>query len=268
MFVLQHYMRVALPAAPAVNESIRSPRYHQVYSILRGWIFDGTYRPGSKLPPEAELCEKFGVSRITSHKAIDLLVQENLLIRIQGKGTYVAEDLAHAPNIGDMEQLIRKTEKLAKKSKVDRIQIRNVTADEETARDLQIPKGAQVQEVSYVRFNDGKPSGYRVGYIPIERSIDVTVRDLRNHQMLTILEQKGVRISGAHQLLGACLADSHKAAMLDTTVGAPLVRIRLVVIDEEGKPVERSTAYYLADRYEHHVYLMRRASGSDLSGEI
>jgi len=96
-----------------VNETIRSPRYHQVYSVLRGWIFDGTFPPGAKLPPESDLCEQFGVSRITSRKAIDLLVQENLIIRVQGKGTYVVDDLGDAPNIGDMEQLIRKTERLA-----------------------------------------------------------------------------------------------------------------------------------------------------------
>lgn len=252
-----------------VNETIRSPRYHQVYSTLRGWIFDGTFQPGSKLPPESDLCEEFGVSRITSRKAIDLLVQENLIIRVQGKGTYVVDDLGDAPNIGDMEQLIRKTEKLAKKSKVDRIEIKQVTGDEEICRDLQISKGSPVIEYSFVRLSDGKPTGYRVSYIPVARELDITAKDLRTHQMLTVLENKGVRISGAHQLLGACLADGHKAAMLDTTVGAPLVRIRLVTIDQDAKPVERSTAYYLAERYEHHIYLTRgRAPGDDSEPDL
>ncbi|MBL8644698.1 MAG: GntR family transcriptional regulator [Rhodospirillaceae bacterium] len=240
-----------------VNETIRSPRYHQVYSILRGWIFDGTYQPGAKLPPESDLCEEFGVSRITSRKAIDLLVQENLIVRVQGKGTYVVDDLGDAPNIGDMEQLIRKTEKLSKKSKVERIEIKQVAGDEEICRDLQIPKGSAVTEVSFVRFMDGKPTGYRVSYLPADRGLEITAKDLRSHQMFKILEGKGVHLSGAHQLLGACLADAHKAALLNTTVGAPLVRIRLVTFDEDAKPVERSTAYYLAERYEHHVYLKR-----------
>jgi GntR family transcriptional regulator len=248
-----------LPERTVVNETIRSPRYHQVYSILRNWIFDGTYPPGAKLPPESDLCDEFGVSRITSRKAIDLLVQENLIIRIQGKGTYVVEDLGDAPNIGDMEQLIRKTEKLAKKSKVDRIEIQDVIGDEEICKDLQIPKGSPLTEISFVRLSDGKPTGYRVSYIPKDRNLEITAKDLRTHQMLTLLEKKGVRIVGAHQLLGACLADPHKAAMLDTTVGAPLVRIRLVSIDGDARPVERSTAYYLADRYEHHVYLRRHS---------
>ncbi|MBL8629302.1 MAG: GntR family transcriptional regulator [Rhodospirillaceae bacterium] len=246
-----------------VSETIRSPRYHQVYSILRGWIFDGTYQPGEKLPPESDLCEEFGVSRITSRKAIDLLVQENLIVRVQGKGTYVVDDLGDAPNIGDMEQLIRKTEKLSKKSKVEKIEIKTVTGDDEVCKDLQLAKGSQVIEVSFVRFMDGKPTGYRVSYLPAERNIDITAKDLRTHQMFKILESKGIQLSGAHQLLGACLADAHKAAMLGTTIGAPLVRIRLVTFDEDAKPVERSTAYYLAERYEHHVYLTRSGNADN-----
>jgi GntR family transcriptional regulator len=250
-----------------VNETIRSPRYHQVYSVLRGWIFDGTFPPGSKLPAESELCDEFGVSRITSRKAIDLLVQENLIIRIQGKGTYVVDDLGDAPNIGDMEQLIRKTEKLAKKSRVDRIEIKEIVGDEEICKDLQIPKGSSVVEIAFVRLTDGKPSGYRISYIPAERGLEITAKDIRTHGMLTLLEKKGVRIAGVHQLLGACLADPHKAGLLDTTVGAPLVRIRLVSIDADARPVERSTAYYLAERYEHHVYLRRDMDGAP-DGEL
>lgn len=258
----------SLPGSTS-SETIRPPRYHQVYAALRGWVLGGTYPPGAKLPSEGELCGSFGVSKITTRKAIDLLVQEKLLVRVQGKGTYVVEDLGDAPNIGDMEQLIRKVEKLAKRSKLDRIEIKTVAADEETARDLQIGKGEPVIEISYVRFIDQKPVGYRVSYVPAARNLGITVKDLRSHQMLTILENKGVRISGAHQLIGACLADSQMAALLNTTTGAPLVRIRLVVLDEDAQPVERSIAYYLAHRYEHHVYLARSKSArADLTSEL
>lgn len=242
------------------SESIRPPRYHQVYAALRGWVLGGTYPPGARLPSEGELCESFGVSKITTRKAIDLLVQEKLLVRVQGKGTFVVDDLGDAPNIGDMEQLIRKVEKLAKRSKLDRIEKKTVPADEETARDLQIDKGEPVEEISYVRFIDQKPVGYRVSYIPSARNLEITPKDLRSHQMLTILESKGVMISGAHQLIGACLADSQMAGLLNTNVGSPLVRIRLVVLDEDAQPVERSIAYYLAHRYEHHVFLTRNKS--------
>lgn len=253
--------RERLVSADHVNDSIRALRYHQVYSVIRGWIFDGTYPPGSKLPAEGELCEKFGVSRITSRKAIDLLVAEGLLTRVQGKGTYVAEDIGAAPNIGDMDQLIRKTSRLAKKTKVTDVRIREVTADDEICRDLNVRKGSTLRELSFVRTMEGKPTGYRVSYMPLDIASEITEGEIRSEPMLTILENHGVRVAGARQLIGACLADPQKAMLLNTTVGAPLVRIRLIVLDEDARPVERSTAYYLADRYEHHVYLTRSASG-------
>jgi GntR family transcriptional regulator len=249
---------LASEPATAVNDSIKALRYHQVYSTIRGWIFDGTYPPGARLPAESELCERFGVSRITSRKAIDLLVQEGLLKRIQGKGTYVSEDLARAPNIGDMDQLIRKTERLSKKSRVDNIRIREVEGDEETCRDLGLRKGSKVREVSFVRSMEGRPIGYRISYHPMDLPFQLEESDIKAHQMLSVFEQHGIKVNAAHQLIGASLADTQKATLLNTTVGAPLVRIRLIVLDEEGKAVERSTAYYLADRYEHHVYLTRR----------
>ena len=244
-----------------IDESIKSPRYHQVYSLLKGWVFDGTYPPGSKLPAEFELCTTFGVSRITTRKAIDMLAAEKLLIRIQGKGTYVTEDLADAPNQGDMEQLIRKTTRLARNSKVKSVEIKEVTADEQTRTDLDLPEGSQVQQISFVRHSGGAPVGYRVAYVRGDLGLNFTVEELKKEQMLSLLEKKGVKISGADQLLGASLADSRKASLLNTTVGAPLVRIRLVVFDDCRMPIERSTAYYLAERYEHHVYLSR-SSGS------
>jgi GntR family transcriptional regulator len=243
----------------AVRESIKALRYHQVYSMIRGWIFDGTYPPGSKLPPEGELCKEFGVSRITSRKAIDLLVMEGLLSRVQGKGTYVAQDLGSAPNIGDMEQLMRKTARLAKKSRIDEVKVREVVADEETARDLKLRKGAKVREFSFVRQVEGRPTGYRISYVPMDVAPQIVPDELKTQQMLTVLEKHGVEVAGANQLIGATLADTQKAMLLDTTVGAPLVRIRLITIDADGRPVERSTAFYLADRYEHHVYLTRKA---------
>lgn len=242
-----------------VSDSIKALRYHQVYSIIRGWIFDGTYAAGAKLPPEGELCEQLGVSRITSRKALDLLVSEGLVIRIQGKGTFVSTDLRNAPVVGDMEQLVGKVNRLASRSKVVNVQMREVQADPDTCRDLGLKKDSTVRELLFVRTIEGKPAGYRHSFIPLDVAPDITAEEIRKKPMLQLFEDHGFEISAADQLVGACLADTQKAMLLDTTVGAPLVRIRLVLMDADKRPIERSTRYYLADRYEHHLYLTRSA---------
>lgn len=240
------------------QSGIRALRYHQVYSILRGWIFDGTYPPGSKLPPEGELCERLGVSRITSRKALDLLVNEGLVVRAQGKGTYVSEDMREAPSVGDMEQLIERANRLTATSKIVDVKIREVEADEDTRRDLDLEKGAMVREITFVRTVDGKPTGYRQSFFPIDIAPGITADEIRSQSMADVLKKHGVEISAADQLVGASLADSHKAMVLDTTVGAPLVRLRLILLDDSKRPIERSTRYYLADRFEYHLYLTRK----------
>jgi GntR family transcriptional regulator len=238
-------------------EGIRPLRYQAVYNKLRSWILDGTYPPGSKLPSEAVLCEQLGVSKITTGKAMNLLVQENLLVRIQGKGTFVVEDLGLARNVGDMDQLIRRIERLSRNSRVDGVKVRTLIGDEGTCSDLQIPRGSSVQEVSYVRLVDDSPIGYRISHIPLEDRLEISESEVTGQPIWLALERKGVPISGAHHFVGACLADSHTAKVLNTAVGTLLVRIRLIVLDEDARPIERSTAYYLADRFEHHMYLLR-----------
>mgnify|MGYP003575413000 CR=1 FL=1 len=237
-----------------------------MYATLRGWIMDGTYTPGSRLPPESELCQLLGVSKMTTGKALNLLVQENLLVRVQGKGTFVVEDLGMARNLGDMDQLIRRVERLKKNSRITQVAIRTITADEETCSDLQLSKGSLVQEVSYVRLIENAAAGYRISYIPKKPGLEITKRDVTGHPIYVVLERRGVPIAGAHHILGACSADAHKATVLNTVVGAPLVRIRMVVLDEDSQPIERSATYYLADRYEHHLYLARH-HGGDKAGK-
>src|SRR3546814_15911555 len=82
--------KLTVNSSEVVRDSIKALRHHQVYSILREWIFDGTYPAGAKLPSEGDLCDRLGVSRITSRQALDLLVREGPVRRVRGQGPFVA----------------------------------------------------------------------------------------------------------------------------------------------------------------------------------
>lgn len=242
----------------AVDHALRSPRYIQVYSAIRDWILQGTYKPGQRLPTEGELCELFAVSRITTRKAVDMLVDEELVVRQPGRGTFVVEDLADAPVLGDMEQLLRKVERLGKKTRVARAEVRELEADAETRKDLRLAAGARVQRASHVRLLNKEPIGYVVTYVPADLDVRFDLNELNESPMLTLLERKGVDIASCDQVITATLADGRLAGLLGTTVGAPLVHIRLVVFDSQRRPVERLVAWYRADHYQHHVHLTRK----------
>ncbi len=244
----------------SMGESGKLPRYYQVYLTLRDWIHNGNYRVGSQLPTESELCETFGVSRITVRKAVDLLVGEKLIRREQGRGTFVSGNDATPPLTGDMGQVLKRLDSLAQRSQPVDVRIATETADAETCVDLQLEPGAEVTCLSLVRVLQGKVIGRSRTYFPADLNVDLSSEDVESLSIVSILESKGIQVLSADQLIGATLADISDAQALGCTVGTPLVRIRLIVFDQTYRPVERHDAVYLADFYQHRIHLVREPS--------
>lgn len=243
--------------ADSVTESQKLPRYYQVYLTLRDWIHNGNYRSGTQLPTESELCETFGVSRITIRKAVDLLATDKLVRREQGRGTFVTGNDATPPLTGDMGQVLKRIDSLAVRSEARNITITQQAADTETQLDLQLEASAEVTCVSLVRVLQGKTIGRSKTYFPSELGVEVAPQEVHEISLVSILEYKGVDILSADQLIGATLADMEDASILGCAVGTPLVRIRLIVFDTNYLPVERHDAVYLADFYQHRIHLVR-----------
>ncbi len=130
--------------AETVADSQRLPRYYQVYLTLRDWIHNGNYRAETQLPTESELCETFGVSRITVRKAVDLLATDKLVRREQGRGTFVTSNDSTPPLTGDMGQVLKRIDSLAQRSQARNVSIGQRPADAETRADLHLEDGAEV----------------------------------------------------------------------------------------------------------------------------
>jgi len=241
-----------------LDDGLRSPKYVQVYSVLKDWIQQGVYAPGARLPSESELCDVFGVSRITTRSAVDMLVQEKLVDRIQGRGTFVGAVDGDIPSRGDLSELVRRLRQLDGRSSLSEIEISETEADDTVARDLQIAPRDKVLKVSYTRSREGEPTGATDIYIPARLNVTITPEDVMASPAPTLLESKGFDILGAHQFIGAALADTRIATQLKTNVGAPIVQVRLLLLDLNSRPIEMLTANYRADRYVHHVFLVAR----------
>lgn len=252
---------VTSPAKPAithVSDDMRVPRYQQVCSALRQWITQGHYPPESRLEPEKELCQMFGVSRITVRKALQMLAAEGLVRSVQGKGTFVEVDSRSAFVQADMNQRIRRARELARKSNVVELNIVDSEAGPEVCDDLRLQADSNVLKVSYIRVQRDMNIGYVESFCPHEMGLNFTARDFENNTLLTVLEDKGVPLSGIEHLVGATLADTRLATLLNIDVGAPLVRVRMIMLDLANKPVQKVVAWFRADQYEHHLFLARR----------
>ena len=230
----------------------------RVYTALREWIDNGKYAPGEKISSEEEIGQMFGVSRITTRKAIDLLVEDDLVYRLHGKGTYVAENVQQRAGLTNIAKRMRDAKRVATRSKVDRIEISETDADQRSCIDLKLSTGARVLRTSYVRLFNGAPVCYAISYIPTEFGLSINSNDLRSDTPLTLLEKSGIDPVSGHQLISATLADALVAGILDTNLGSPVLRIKQIVMDRTQTPIERFIVYYRADKYEHPMTLHER----------
>ncbi len=246
------------PHQSRVNNHINVPRYQQVFSALQQWIAQGHYPPLSRLEPEKQLCEMFGVSRITVRKALELLAAEGLVKSVQGKGTFVQADLNRSPVHADMNQRIQRARELARNSEVIELTIAETLATQEVCDDLKLMNGDSVQQVSYIRLLRDMRIGYVESYCPLDLNVTFSAADFQSNTLLTVLEDKGIELSGIDHLVGATLADTRLAVLLDLDVGMPLVRVKMIMLDLAHKPVQKVVAYFRADQYEHHLFLARQ----------
>ncbi|HHQ15125.1 MAG TPA: GntR family transcriptional regulator [Chromatiales bacterium] len=235
----------------------RSPRYVRVYTALREWIDSGKYAPGEKIASEEEIGRMFGVSRITTRKAIDLLVDDELVYRMHGKGTYISEHLRQRIGVDSMKKRIRAVRRRAVHHKIRDIDVSTVRADPQTCLDLKLPPDSKVLRIAYVRTFSGQCIGHAESSIPDRLGLRIDPLDLERNTPLTLLEKHGLNIGSVSQLTGATLADSRMAAILGTPVGSPVLRITQLLFDEDEQPVERFIGHYRADQYEHPLVSSR-----------
>lgn len=262
-------MNTVLKQAP--DPRTTSPRYVRVYTTLREWINSGKYAPGDRIPTEDEIGRLFQVSRITTRKAVDLLVEDELVSRVHGKGTFVAANVRERAGIETMFQRTRTARGIATRSRLSAVEVVEIGADPHVAIDLKIPVGRPVTRISYVRLFQAQPVAYVEFYLPIARTADsnpITLDDIGTRSVLALLERQGVTIADADQLISATLADPFLAGKLGSSVGVPLLTIKQVVMDPDHQPVQRFIGWFLGGQYEHPAHVTDRGQLDFVQGVI
>ncbi|MCL2581414.1 MAG: GntR family transcriptional regulator [Streptosporangiales bacterium] len=242
------------PDTPA--ELLRLPKYYQVKKQLLD--LTESMSPGSPVPPERELAKSYGTSRTTVRQALAELVVEGRLLRMQGKGTFVAK-----PKVGQPLSLASYTEGLREhglhpQTKI--LEIGYVTADEHLASLLGIRPGARTLRVHRLRLADGEPMSIDTSHLPAKRFPGLR-RQLERHSSLyeTLRTCYDVQLTEAEETIETVLADPHDARLLGVDPGLPLLLLSRHAIDSTGQPVEWAQSWYRGDRYKFITRLRRTA---------
>lgn len=241
-------------------DSVKSgslPRYYQLKELIRERIRSGEWSPGSLIPSERALCERYGISRMTARQSITELVNEGLLYREQGKGTYVGR-----PKIA--QQLLRLTgftEDMRAREQRPGAKVLSAEmwpADEATAERLRVKVGQLVYRLRRLRMADAEPLAVEtscISFLGCERLLD---HDLERDSLYQLLEVTfDVPPLEAEQELEADLARDDDALLLEVAAGSPVLRTRRVTATRRNQPVEYATSVYRGDKYRFYTRMVR-----------
>ena len=230
-----------------------SPLYRQIKTLILQALESGEWRPGQAIPSEQELAARFSVSQGTVRKAIDEMAAENLLVRKQGKGTYVASHndpralfrfLRLVPMDGDLSQ-----------PQSVPLDCWRAKAGHEASRMLVIEQGAPIIIVRRLLKFSTKPVVIDEIYLPGEIFQGLTSEVLQswNGSLYSLFETRfGLRMIRAQERIRAVAADRNASEALKVAEGTPLLSVERVTYTYGDKPVEwRRGLYSTAE----HFYL-------------
>ncbi len=240
-----------------VGGAAPDPRIPKYYTVKRQLLdLTVTMPAGSPVPPERELAQRYGTSRTTVRQALAELVVEGRLLRMQGKGTFVAK-----PKVAQVLELASYTEGMRAHGLNPRTQILDigyVTADEKLARLLGIRPGGRALRIHRLRLADGEPMSIDTSYLPARRFPGLR-KELQRHSSLyeTLAEVYRVEPAEGEETIETVLAGPHDARLLCVDVGLPLLLLSRHAFDGEGKPLEWAQSWYRGDRYKFVTRLRR-----------
>ena len=216
------------------------PLYLQIKGLLEASLAVGEWRPAEAIPSEQELAGRFGVSQGTVRKAIDALAADNLVVRRQGKGTFVA---THTEEKASMFRFlrIRRNDELEVHPVSRLLDVRRGKAGAEAARVLDLKPGEPVIVLRRVLDYDGVPTVLDEITLPAASFKGLTKArvDAYHGSMYSFFEtQFGVRMLKAQERIRALAADAATAAALAVEPGTPLLSVDRVTLTWGDRPVE------------------------------
>ena len=228
--------------------------YIQLSRSLNSAIQEGLLKPGDTLMPERDLATNLKISRITVRKAIDQLVDIGMLIKTQGAGTVVAEnvDLVLHKNLSSLNSFTADMKKRGLESHSRIILREEGKASAKEALILNLNEGDFVHRLNRVRYLVNEPLLYEIAVIPA--SI-ISITSAIDNSLYELLKSKKKNPITAKQNIHAIIADDDLADKLEVSPGSAVLFVERRGKDSNGRVVEYTQSYYRGDRYDYVVEL-------------
>jgi GntR family transcriptional regulator len=224
------------------------PLYAQLETILHARIASGEWAPGQRIPSENELNRMFGLSRMTVRGVLTKLVGDGLLIRVPGKGTYVATPKINAISPayrGVREQL----EGLGYETSTRLVSLALETPSQGVRERLALAEGDETYVIVRVRSVQGEPISLHRSYVPARLAPGLDGHDVVANQLCVVLEEHyGLPMKHVREDLEAVAVSTAEAKHLGMRRGEPALQLQDVIFDALSRPFEYSSIVFRGDR--------------------
>jgi GntR family transcriptional regulator len=242
------------PLIPTPQHDARLPLYHRIRDTLHAEIAAHKWRPGEPLPTEAEFSKSHGASIGTVRKAVDSLVADGVLERLQGKGTFIRRP--------DFQSSLFRFFRFVGADGAPRVPESRILKRDETpmpatvAAALNLATGSRAIRLLRLRSFDGQPVLLEEIYLPRDRFKALLKIDPREFgDLLYPLYERycGVLVTSARETLSAEAAGARHAKLLGLGARAPVIVIERVALALDRKPLEWRQSRGPADQFRYHV---------------
>lgn len=230
--------------------------YVQVRETLRDQIKTGVIEPGQKLPSEDELAAQFGVSRMTVRQGISDLTDEGMLYRRRGIGTFVTQFHVERDH-NKLTDFFETARAEGFEAEVKLLSREVVPAKLMIANKLALQENEPVIRIQWLRLAGDVPVTMYDEYVPYKLRHELLTEDLQSRAAWQILEETGLVIKRAVQVIEARGADEKIARLLDIEEDSPILYKNRVIYAEDGTPVEVILCHNRGNIYSAKMILMR-----------
>jgi GntR family transcriptional regulator len=226
--------------------------YHQLKELVSEKIESGEWAPGYRLPTEAEISREFGVSRITVRHAMQLLQNQGLLERKQGRGTFVAQPkVAH--DLMSMYQDGLNVKQMGRLPQIEVVSLEFKLPAASVASKLNLPLSDKVYDMKRLLLGDGEPLMLIHSWLPAARFPNFEESHLDSRTMGSVMREYGVTEAFQHKEVEVTILDEEEAALLKTFTGAPALLLTYVNYLPNGEPIEYRRTHVRGDRCKYYI---------------
>ncbi|HEY8891534.1 MAG TPA: GntR family transcriptional regulator [Clostridium sp.] len=232
------------------------PLHYQIKEILQEMIENEVLKPGESIPTERELCEIQGVSRMTVNKAIMSLVNDGLIYREQGKGTFVSLKKVNQ-EISRLEGFTEQMQGNGVVSKTKILSYKIIDATKQCKIELKMPEDEnKIIEIKRLRFSDEQPVAIEIAWLPYYLYNGMTRDMIEDKSLYGIFREKyGYHPYKAKQTIEPTMLSDYESKLLNQEKSALALIFRRTTYLENETPIEYTKAIYRSDKYKYQITL-------------